>query len=116
MGRRRGPTGGPVNVFLTRLHVRYDRAHFPEDLVFQDTGDRENFQGRYVMQHPYRGEMSCSEAEPYLKGVWQRQKQEAKTLAELTGWSVADVEKKMELPTQAPTPQKKPWYKKLWSE
>src|SRR5216684_3199564 len=27
------------NVFITRLHVRYDRAHFPEDLVFQQTGD-----------------------------------------------------------------------------
>jgi hypothetical protein len=36
-------------VFLTRLHVRYDNAHFPEDLVFQETGDRVNFQGRYVL-------------------------------------------------------------------
>ena len=33
-------------VFLTRLHVRYDNAHFPEDLVFQETADRSNFQGR----------------------------------------------------------------------
>ena len=28
---------GAQNVFLTRLHVRYDAAHFPEDLVFQET-------------------------------------------------------------------------------
>ena len=32
--------GGAPNVFLTRLHVRYDGAHFPEDLVFQETADR----------------------------------------------------------------------------
>src|SRR5436309_2434112 len=35
--------GQAPNVFLTRLHVRYDSAHFPEDLVFQQTGDRTNF-------------------------------------------------------------------------
>src|SRR5437899_3692419 len=29
--------GGASNVFLTRLHVRYDASHFPEDLVFQET-------------------------------------------------------------------------------
>jgi hypothetical protein len=38
------PRAGPVNVLLTRLHVRYDGAHFPEDLVFQETSDRTNFQ------------------------------------------------------------------------
>src|SRR3954469_3703794 len=29
--------GGAANAFLPRLHVRYDAAHFPEDLVFQQT-------------------------------------------------------------------------------
>jgi len=33
-------------VFLTRLHARYDRASFPEDLVLQATADRTNFQVR----------------------------------------------------------------------
>jgi hypothetical protein len=46
---------GAQNVFVTRLHVRYDREHFPEDLVFQETGDRQNFQGRYVVRHPWNG-------------------------------------------------------------
>src|SRR5262245_43328088 len=41
-----GRTGGGQDVFLTRLHVRYDADHFPEDLVFQETADRTNFQGR----------------------------------------------------------------------
>ena len=44
-----------ANVFLTRLHVRYDDAHFPEDLVFQETADRANFQGRYVLRHAWTG-------------------------------------------------------------
>jgi hypothetical protein len=44
--------GGAEDVFVTRLHVRYDGEHFPEDLVFQETSDRENFQGRYVLRHP----------------------------------------------------------------
>ena len=46
-----GRTGGKIsppgaqNVFVTRLHVRYDSRRFPEDLVFHETGDRSNFQG-----------------------------------------------------------------------
>ena len=35
----------PPDVFVTRLHVRYDKAHFPEDLVFQETGDRDELPG-----------------------------------------------------------------------
>ena len=40
----------PIDVYVTRLHVRYDKAHFPEDLVFQETADRSTFQGRYVLR------------------------------------------------------------------
>ena len=54
------PRGGASNVFVTRLHVRYDGAHFPEDLVFQETGDRANFQGRYVLRHAWTGNETCS--------------------------------------------------------
>ncbi len=54
--------GGAQNVFVTRLHLRYDNAHFPEDLVFQETGDRTNFQGRYVLRHPWTGEAKCEAA------------------------------------------------------
>src|SRR5262249_37548272 len=48
-----GDRGTAPNVFITRLHVRYDNAHFPEDLVFQETPDRNNFQGRYVLRHAW---------------------------------------------------------------
>ena len=49
----------PPNVFVTRLHVRYDAEHFPDDLAFQETGDRSNFQGRYILRHPRTGLDSC---------------------------------------------------------
>ncbi len=55
-----GGDSRPPDVFLSRLHVRYDSAHFPEDLVFQETGDRANFQGRYVLRHAWTGGEACS--------------------------------------------------------
>ncbi len=116
-GRRGPPAGGAQDVFLSRLHVRYDRAHFPEDLVFQETKNRANFQGRYIMQHAYTGEMSCAEAAPYKAQVWQRQKDEAKRLADLTGWKLADIEQKMELPATAPTEKTgKKWYQRVFGD
>ena len=60
---------GPQNVFMTRLHVRYDAAHFPEDLVFQETADRTNFQGRYVLRHEWKGSSSCEAAESLSPGI-----------------------------------------------
>ena len=42
-GGRVRPPAGTQDVFLTRLHVRYDAAHFPEDLRFQETAERKNF-------------------------------------------------------------------------
>jgi hypothetical protein len=71
------------NVFVTRLHVRYDAEHFPEDLMFQETGDRQNYQGRYVIQHPWKGEASCDISQ-YEASVRDRQEREAQQLANLT--------------------------------
>ena len=111
-GRRGG--GGGQNAFVTRLHVRYDRDHFPEDLVFQTTNDRSNFQGRYIMQHAFKGELQCDEAPSYVKRVWDRQQKEATTLADLTGWALVDVKSKMGLTEQPPEIKGKKWYDKLW--
>ena len=90
-----GPS--PAAVFLTRLHVRYDRAHFPEDLVFQETADRANFQGRYVLRHPWQGTVDCPAARSYRAALRERREQEARNLASLTGWSLEDVRAKMNL-------------------
>ena len=96
---KNGNRGGAADVFLTRLHVRYDRAHFPDDLVFQETGDRSNFQGRYILRHPWKGESKCGAADEYKRTVRLRQEEEAKRLAELTGWSLDNIRKRMNINT-----------------
>ena len=97
--------GGATNTFITRLHVRYDREHFPDDLVFQETGDRQNSQARYVMHHPFNGEVRCDAAQ-YRDMLQQRYESEAKNLAQLTGWRIDDIRKKMDI---VPVKEKKWW-------
>jgi hypothetical protein len=109
-----GGKGAAQNVFVTRLHVRYDKEHFPEDLVFQETGDRQNFQGRYVIRHPFRGETSC-DASAYYTEVRKRQDREAETLASLTGWDIDDIRKKINYVGGAAPEPDEPWWKRLWN-
>jgi hypothetical protein len=113
--RRRMPIRGGNQPILTRLHVRYDKEHFPEDLVFQETGDRQNFQARYILRHPAQGDLSCEAGQEYLKQLDQRHAQEASTLADLTGWKRADIVQKMgsDAPSQGSSGDSS-WYKNLW--
>ena len=120
-GRRIAPQA--QNVFVTRLHVRYDAKSFPEDLKFKTTGNRQNFQGRYVLRHAFEGEMKCKAAKDYKKRVNERKEKEVKTLANLTGWDRtkiwADIEAagvgvKYEIKDDeggGPT-----WWKKIWDD
>jgi hypothetical protein len=101
-------------VFVTRLHVRYDAEHFPEDLMLQETGDRQNYQGRYVIRHPWKGDASC-DVSGYQKAVRERQEREAQQLANLTGWDLADVRARIGFPAiAAGEPDRQPWWKRLW--
>ncbi len=85
---------GAQNAYVSRLHVRYDATHFPEDLVFQETGDRQNFQSRFVLRHPWKGKAACDAAKKYETALQQRMEREAQVLANLTGWSVGEVRRK----------------------
>lgn len=86
---------GANGMFVTRLHVRYDAKSFPEDLAFTETADRESFQARYVMHIPYQGDTSCAAGKYYRASLADRYRQEAKTAAELTGWTAKDIEERM---------------------
>ena len=77
---------------MTRLHVRYDAQSFPEDLALIETNDRSNFQGRYVLRHPWQGKASCDAGEQYHASLPARFQQEATNLANLTGWTQAEIE------------------------
>jgi len=101
------------DVFVTRLHVRYDSEHFPEDLVFQETGDRQNYQGRYVIRRAWKGEATCDISD-YQAELRNRQEREAQQLANLTGWDIEDIRKKIPFTEGGPS-ENVPWWKKIWS-
>ena len=83
------------SVFITRLHVRYTRNKFPEDLIFQETAQRDSFQGRYILQHPFTGKVKCSAGRRYKSSLKRRFEQEAQNLASLTNWNIQDIRRKM---------------------
>lgn len=99
-----------TNVFMTRLHVRYTRDKFPEDLMFQETSNRQQFQGRYILRHPFTGEMQCESAKDYQRSLKERFEQEAQTLAKLTGWKLPDIRQKINLGQNQPTQ----WWRTVW--
>ena len=72
-----------------------------EDLVLMETGDRTNFQGRYVLHYPWQGEPRCVAGDKYLDSLPARFRHEAENLAGLTGWSQAEIEIRMEAGGQA---------------
>ena len=98
---RPGPSAAP-DVFVTRLHVRYDAEHFPDDLRFQETADRSNYQGRYVLRQPWEGSGSCADVARYRQTLLARHEREAQTLASLTGWPLQTIRAKMALDTAPP--------------
>ncbi|MEP0751333.1 DUF2330 domain-containing protein [Trichocoleus sp. Lan] len=98
------------NVFITRLHVRYTRDKFPEDLVFQETSNEQNFQGRYVLRHPFTGDVKCQAGQQYKQSLTKRFEQEAQTLAKLTGWNIQDIRKKMPVAQS----NSRPWWQNIW--
>lgn len=104
-------SNAPNNVFITRLHIRYTRDKFPEDLIFQETSNRQQFQGRYILRHPFTGEMKCEAATNYKRSLNQRLEQESQTLAKLTGWQIQDIRKK----TNVGQFEDVPWWRNIWS-
>jgi hypothetical protein len=110
----RGISSPAQNVFVSRLHVSYDSENFPEDLVFQETGDRQNYQGRYVIRHPWKGKSSC-DISTYQSQTRERQEREAQLLANLTDWDINDIRGKIDyLDGVRPEPDPAPWWKRIW--
>lgn len=104
----RGDTRRGARVMLTRLHLRYTPETFPEDLVFQETADRRNWQTRYVLRHPAKFDLEdCpnrAQAERYLEQLHRRQEKEVQTLATLTGWDIDAIRSKAESAPQQIAP------------
>jgi len=73
------------NVHFTRLHFRYNRKSFPQDLMFQVTPNTATFQARYIITHPATGDFNCAAGKKYLQDLKQRRKKELRELTALTG-------------------------------
>lgn len=108
-------SGNPGDVVLTRLHLRYDNRHFPEDLVLHETADRVNWQARYVLHHPWRGEEECPQLAEYRKGVWDRRRVEAENYCALTGTRMESVRRKMGVDEKWSAPgEGLVWWDRIW--
>jgi len=122
-GRFQGrPGNGPLPVMVTRLHARYNKSTFPDDLRFQETGDKTNFQARYVLRHPWKGDYeSCSEemADSYKERTRGRMNKEVETLANLTGWDSGDIREKVDFTAfkggkGSAVQDKDKWWNSIW--
>jgi hypothetical protein len=108
--RRPAPVSN--RVFITRLHVRYTRAKFPEDLMFQETNNQNQFQGRYVLRHPVTGNLNCEAGRAYQRSLVQRAQIQTQTLAKLTGWNVDDIRRQSK--PNIPVADDKPFWNNIW--
>ena len=104
----------PNDVFVTRLHVRYDAARFPDDLVFQETADRSTFQGRYVLRHEWKKLGSCEAAGRYRNELPLRRDREAQNLASLTGWNLDEIRRSMNSGNPLPVETPLKWWQRIW--
>lgn len=105
--------GAPPQVMVTRLHIRYNNETFPEDLVFQETKDQQNFQGRYIIQHPWKGNPNqCSKAKEYFIQLRGREEKRAENYRMLTGLELGEIKSRMNLKDEPK--EEKLWWKKIW--
>ena len=83
--------------------------------MFHETGDRNNFQARFVIRHAYKGPARCAAGREYQQQILpQRRARQMSMLAELTGWSVDEIRSHtgvMATPATGPTP----WWRWLWA-
>jgi hypothetical protein len=108
----RAPFPASNRVFITRLHVRYARDKFPEDLMFQETSNQTQFQGRYILRHPFTGKLDCEAGRDYQRSLIQRAQTQSQTLAQLTGWDIEDIRRQSA--PNLPVVEDKPFWKNIW--
>jgi hypothetical protein len=99
----------PESGFITRLHVRYDRAHFPEDLALLETRDDSPYQVVFNVHHPYTGDTACAAGRDYRRQLQQRYTAELANLEGLTGWTPDEISQHMLDSGEAIEPKRGVW-------
>jgi hypothetical protein len=106
----------PGSAMLTRLHLRYDAEHFPEDLMFQTTADHENWQARYVIHHAYAGTDECPQLAEYHRTLWDRRRHEAENYSDLTGVTLEQARQQMGVKGDwSKTYESATWWERIWN-
>jgi hypothetical protein len=75
-------------LFLTRIHARYNRTLYPQDLLFQETMNKEAVRTHFRINHPSAGSLDCDQAGGYIEDVIYRRREELNNLAFLAGWDI----------------------------
>ena len=70
------------------------------------------FRAATSSQRPFDGELRCERAKAYVAEVKERRSREAETLANLTGWPLADIRAKMG--EYAPTVSVPDWWERVF--
>ncbi len=109
---KRSASARPQDVFVTRLHLRYDGETFPDDLKFIETGDRSNYQGRYIMRHAWQGEANCPAATDYFAMVKDRNIIAGNHLANLTGWDRQQIAESIGVVEL----REEKWWQRIWKK
>lgn len=84
------------DVFITRMHFRYGPDEFTKDLQLLVTQDRENYQGRYIITHPFDGPMQCEQAADYIAQTKNRLRSEALNLGAITDWPQSEIDARLQ--------------------
>ena len=109
---RQGIMEEKERVFITRLHVRYTKDKFKEDLMFEEANNSQHFQGRYILRHPFQGYAACSDGDDYYSTLNKQLDLRAQNLARLTGWNIKDIRSKMDIKQYKP----RPWWERVFDE
>lgn len=91
-------------IYVTRLHARYTQTQMQEDITFRETTNRQNFQGRFVIRHPFVGKFDLGEevsetekacVAQFISETRTRLQSEAKALSQRTGWPMSRIDARM---------------------
>ena len=85
--------------------------------MFQVTGDKTNFQGRYIIRHEWKGDTSC-EVPPRTASLRERRRKSRPRISiTLTGWKMDDVRTQMALGDDWTRPgDNYKWWQRLWNK
>ena len=108
---------GRIEVFITRLHVRYDATSFPEDLVFQETRGPRELPGPLRAAASIQGRGRSARRPPAIAASCSERAEREAGCARLThrlahrGHPPQDGSG-----LRRGGPDGRPWWKRMWSE